>query len=183
LKENFMFESSRIPLLIALLAGGCAPVHESDVAIAVPPALEPAASESLALVVPASGVQIYECRASAAAAGRHEWAFVAPEAILFDLRGKSIGRHYAGPHWEAVDGSKIVARLKARTDAPEGNAIPWLLLEARSVGTKGAFSNVSSIQRVKTVGGLAPSGGCTEATIGTPARVQYTAHYYFFSQR
>jgi hypothetical protein len=147
-------------LSLALLAG-CA--------VQAPANLQPA-GESLALVVPAKGVQIYECREA-------KWAFVAPEAELFDKAGRKIGTHYAGPHWEAADGSKIVGAVKARSDVQ--GTIPWLLLSARSVGGEGAFSKVTSIQRVSTTGGVAPAGACSEA--GARARIPYTADYYFFT--
>jgi hypothetical protein len=133
------------------------------------------------MVVPAKGVQIYECRARKE--GGYEWAFVAPEAELFDTRGNRIGKHYAGPHWESNDGSKIVAKLKDRADAPAAGAIPWLLLTSKSAGPEGSFSKVTSIQRVNTVGGVAPAGGCSQAEAGKPARVNYTADYYFFTTR
>lgn len=147
----------------------------------MPDKLKPAAGESLATIVPAKGVQIYECRAKKDQAGTYEWAFVAPEADLFDARGSRIGRHYAGPHWEASDGSKILGTVKDRADAPMAEAIPWLLLSATSVGPEGAFSKVTSIQRVNTVGGVAPRDGCALAAAGTSARVGYTADYYFFT--
>src|SRR3982751_2559451 len=111
--------------------------------LAVPDGLNPAAGESLAMIVAAKGVQIYECRAG-------QWAFVAPEAELFDTHGMKIGSHYAGPHWEAFDGSKVIAKVKTRSDAPAAGAIPWLLLEAHSVGKDGRLSAVSSIRRVNT---------------------------------
>ena len=139
-------------------------------AVTVPENLKPATGE-LAMIVPAKGVQIYECR-------NGQWAFVAPEAELFDASGKRIGRHYAGPQWEAADGSKVAGSVKARADAPEAGAIPWLLLDAKSVGSEGAFSKVTSVQRVATHGGVAPAGGCAPA--GAQARVGYTADYYFF---
>ena len=153
-------------LLLALALAGCAS------SVPVPESLKPA-GESLALVVPAKGDQIYECRGG-------KWAFVAPDAQLFDGAGKTIGRHYAGPHWESLDGSRIVGAVKARADAPRGGDIPWLLLSAKSVGADGAFSNVTSIQRVATAGGVAPSETCTQD--GTRARIPYTADYYFFSR-
>lgn len=142
--------------------------------VAVPESLKPAAGESLAMIVAAKGVQIYECRAG-------EWAFVAPEAELFDASGKQIGRHYAGPHWEAADGSKVVGTVKARADAPAAGAIPWLLLAAKSDGAEGTFSRMTSVQRVATAGGVAPAGGCAEA--GARVRVDYSADYYFYSAR
>jgi len=75
------------------------------------------------------------------------------------------------PHWEATDGSKILGAVKERADAPMADAIPWLLLSAKSVGSEGSFSKVTSIQRVNTVGGVAPKAGCSQATAGTPARI------------
>ena len=106
-----------------------------------------------------------------------------PEAELFDAHGKRIGRHYAGPHWEATDGSKILGTVKERAEAPVPDAIPWLLLAAKSVGPEGSFSKVTSIQRVNTVGGVAPKAGCTQAQAGTAARIDYTADYYFFKTK
>ena len=157
-----------ISIVLAVLAAGCAGT------VPVPEQLKPGAGETLAFVVPAKGVQIYECRAG-------NWAFVAPDAELFDRAGKKIGSHYAGPHWEAADGSKVVGAVKQRADAPAAGDIPWLLLSAKSVGGEGAFSKVTSIQRVATVGGIAPAAGCNEA--GARARVPYTADYYFFSPK
>jgi hypothetical protein len=163
----------------ALFAAGCAGTHSP--AVQVPDVLKPGANEALARVVPAKGDQIYECRAKKDQPGVYEWAFVAPEADLFDGNGKKIGRHYAGPHWEAADGSRIVGAVKQRADAPAPGAIPWLLLATKSAGPAGAFSNVTSIQRVATAGGVAPAGACAQA--GTVARVSYTADYYFFTAR
>jgi hypothetical protein len=156
-----------IAVLSLAAAAGCAGT------VQVPDRLKPAGNQSLSMIVPAKGEQIYECRDG-------KWAFVAPEAELFDAAGKKIGRHYAGPHWESLDGSKIVGALKERADAPASGAIPWLLLSTKSVGPEGAFSKVTSIQRVATKGGVAPAGGCSEA--GARARVPYVADYYFFTR-
>lgn len=166
-------------LLFVISAAGCA-TQPAPLA-SVPDKLSPGYEEKLTMIVPAKGVQVYECRAKKDAGGGYEWAFVGPEADLYDLRGAGIGRHYGGPHWEAADGSKVVGTLKARADAPVARAIPWLLLDTKSVGPDGAFSMVTSIQRLNTVGGAAPKDGCSPATAGKPARVPYAADYYFFS--
>jgi len=168
-------------LLLVLQAGGCASPESSKTLVNVPDKLNPGENESLKIVVPARGVQIYECRAKKDQPGTYEWAFVAPEADLFDTRGNRIGRHYGGPHWESNDGSKIVGTLKERADAPASDAIPWLLISAKSVGPEGAFSKITSIQRRNTVGGMAPTAGCSQAAAGTPARINYTADYYYFA--
>jgi len=170
-------------LLLVPLVAACACARPPRSMVAVPDRLKPGANESVAMIVPAKGVQIYECRAKKDQVGGYEWAFVAPEADLFDARGIRIGRHYAGPHWESTDGSKILGTVKERIDAPVANAIPWLLLAVRSVGPEGSFSKVTSIQRVNTVGGVAPNAGCSQATAGTPARINYTADYYFFTTK
>lgn len=158
----------KTPIVAIAALAGCAS------SVSVPDSLKPAAGESLALVVPAQGDQIYECRAG-------KWAFVAPEAELFNRAGRKIGRHYAGPHWESLDGSRIVGAVKARADAPRAGDIPWLLLSAKSVGAEGAFSKVTSIQRVTTMGGSAPIEPCSQD--GRRVRVPYTADYYFFTAK
>jgi hypothetical protein len=178
-----MTKLSRLAIIpFVCLASGWAAAQAPTPSTSLPQKLKLAADESLAMIVPAKGVQIYECRAKDGQAGGYEWAFVAPEADLFDTHGMKIGTHYAGPHWEASDGSKIVASVKGRADAPVDGAIPWLLLAAKSVGPEGAFSNVSSVRRVNTVGGVAPGGNCVAGAAGTRARVPYTADYYFFTK-
>jgi hypothetical protein len=167
-------QSKSTALLPILLLAGCASAPSVD----VPEKLQPGSSETLAMIVPAKGVQIYECRAGKE--GAYDWAFVAPEAELFDASGKKIGKHYAGPHWESADGSKIVGATKERADAPAANAIPWLLLSAKSDGPDGAFASVTSVQRVHTAGGVAPKG-CLQAEAGMRLRVGYTADYYFYT--
>ncbi len=172
-----MFAKTRKPILASLpvlLLVACAS------APSVPPALVPPGEIAVARVA-ARGVQVYECRAKAGSPGGAEWAFVAPDAELFDASGYPVGKHYAGPHWESADGSKVVASVKARADAPVAGAIPWLLLSARSVGGAGRLAKVTSIQRINTAGGLAPSGGCDTTTLGKPARVPYTADYVLFA--
>ncbi len=169
--------------LLALVVSACASVQSPAPTVDVPDELKPSASESLATIAAARGVQIYECRAAKDRPGTYEWAFVAPEAELFDARGKKIGRHYAGPHWESVDGSRIVGTVKGRAEAMQPDAVPWLLLATKSVGSQGAFSKVSSVQRVNTVGGVAPKSGCSQSQLGMSVRMPYTADYYFLAQK
>jgi len=164
---------------LASLAAGCASLQPTA---DVPEKLRPGANESLAMIVPAKGVQIYECRTRKDKAGEYDWAFLAPEADLYDSAGARIGRHYAGPHWESADGSRIVGTLKERADAPSGKDIPWLLLTAKSAGPQGSFSRVTSVQRLRTAGGAAPIG-CFEAEAGMRVRIAYTADYYFFTAK
>ena len=99
---------------------------------------------------------------------------------MFDRDGKVIGRHYAGPTWETNDGSKVVGELKAKADAKDTNAIPWLLLGTKQHEGAGVFSKVTYIHRLDTVGGKAPAQGCDGTSAGKQIRVPYTATYYFY---
>lgn len=167
-------------LALPLLAAACATQVPAP---AVPDELRPAPNEAHAFTLRARGVQIYECRAKKDDAQAAEWAFVAPEAELFDEKGTRVGKHYAGPHWESTDGSKVVGALKARANAPLAGAIPWLLLTTKSDGPDGAYARVTSVQRINTVGGVAPAAStCTPANLGQPARVDYTADYVMFAR-
>jgi hypothetical protein len=107
------------------------------------------------------------------------WTFVAPEAELYhddDGHGE-FGTHYAGPTWESASGSKVVGAVVDRC-TPDPDAIPWLLLRASSSEGPGIFHRVTYIQRVNTVGGLAPAnpGGAA----GEEAKVPYAAEYFFY---
>ena len=142
-----------------------------------PAALAPATNATTALVTGARGVQIYECRTKA---DGFEWAFIAPRADLLDPAGRVVGNHGAGPFWQAADGSRIVGRVTARTDAPNAGAIPWLLLDARSDGAAGVLAKVTQVQRLNTEGGLAPAAGCNPERLGQRVNVPYRADYRFF---
>lgn len=164
--------------LVALVAG-CASSTNGMIPL-VPENLRTPATEMLSLEAQATGVQIYECHASKDDPTRFEWIFKAPEAELFDRAGNKIGRHYAGPTWESNDGSKVVGEVRARDNGPDPNAIPWLLLSAKSTSGTGVFSQTKSIQRVRTVGGKAPAEACGQAQAGRVARVGYKATYNFY---
>lgn len=144
----------------------------------VPAALQAPAGQEPYLEALAAGVQIYECQAKPDGSGT-AWVFKAPEAMLTDRDGKPLGKHYAGPTWEGLDGSSVVGEVKARDPGPDPKAVPWLLLSAKSHGGNGLFSMAKSIQRVATVGGATPAADlCTAA--GQVLRADYTATYYFY---
>jgi hypothetical protein len=146
----------------------------------VPESLKAAHGEVLTFVAQAAGVQIYECRAVKDKPAHFEWVLKGPEAELFD-GGRIIGRHYTGPTWEANDGSKVVGQIKARANGPDSSAIPWLLLTAKSNSGDGVFGRTRSIQRIHTVGGLAPTAACRPEQAGQETHVNYEAAYYFYA--
>lgn len=147
---------------------------------AVPPELAVGPGEALWRDFPAEGVQIYVCTATG-------WVFESPDALLLkadsdDGEGDPsiVGHHFAGPTWEYKDHSSVVGARVAGAPAPVAGAIPWLLLKATANGPQGRFSQVTSIQRLDTTGGVAPATGCDATTLGAKARVPYTATYYFY---
>ena len=146
----------------------------------VPAQLRPAAGEVLFLEAQGEGVQIYDCSLQAAQPATYAWTFRAPEAQLKDSSGHVLGRHFTGPTWELDDGGSVVGELKARAPSPSPSAIPWLLLTARATAGSGKLTATMSIQRLQTVGGIAPSVGCNAANAGKVARVPYTATYDFY---
>jgi hypothetical protein len=120
----------------------------------------------------AEGVQIYRWNGTS-------WIFQRPEATLYDFgeQAEVVGSHYAGPTWESNSGSYVVGQVLERA-TPDTNAIPWLKLEATDSDGPGGFDGVTYIQRVNTVGGIAP--GYPGGFVGDEARVDYTAEYYFY---
>jgi len=163
----------------AALLVGCAASQVGTTPI-VPEILRAPANQVLSLEAQATGVQIYECKSNRTDPARFEWIFKAPQADLFDRVGRKIGKHYAGPTWESNDESKVLGEVKARDDGPDPDAIPWLLLKAKSTSGSGVFGQTQSVQRVRTVGGKAPAQGCSQEQAGKEARVPYKATYYFY---
>lgn len=127
-----------------------------------------------------AGEITYECREKKDAAGQFEWAFVAPVATLKDRSGAIVGRYYAGPTWEANDGSKVTGKQLAVAPAAPGN-IPLQLVKAEPASGSGAMQGVSHIQRLQTRGGVAPAAACTGGNRGERRQVAYQADYVFYA--
>ncbi len=121
----------------------------------------------------------YECREKANMAGAHEWVFVAPVATLYGADRKRVGKYYAGPTWEAADGSKVTGKQVAVAPAMAGS-IPLQLVKAEPAMGMGAMQGVSYIQRLNTKGGVAPAAACDAATKGKRQQVAYEADYVFY---
>ena len=152
-------------------------LDESECPAGVPATLVPAADQTLKAIATGVGAQIYVCN------GVGAWRFVAPQANLLNEDGVLLGTHFIGPTWQANDGSSVVGAKQAGATV-DPTAVPWLLLTVVSHnGVSGWFSNVTSIQRLSTVGGLAPSTVCDAAHAGTIAQVPYSAEYIFYKAK
>jgi len=146
---------------------------------ALPEAVRVPAGQTMRMVATGVGEITYECREKAAAAGQYEWAFVAPVATLYSGDKRSVGRYYAGPTWEAADGSKVTGKQVAVSPAAPGS-IPMQLVKADPAMGSGAMTGVTYIQRLNTKGGVAPSMACDTASKGKRQQVAYEADYVFY---
>jgi hypothetical protein len=150
-----------------------------EVAPDVPDAIQAPANEQVILWAHGVGSQIYACVAGAD--GKFAWTLKAPDAELHDRNDKVVGAHSAGPTWKLKDGSEVTAKVVAHVDSLDADSIPWLLLKADSHTNKGLLSDVTTIQRVHTHGGRAPSEGCDAAHVNSETKSTYSADYFFYA--
>lgn len=156
-------------VLAALLTGLSPAVYAAEPL----PAAVAVIGETTVLTLHAEGAQIYECKAGSD--GKPAWAFREPIATLFE-NGKTVGRHYAGPNWEHADGSAVTGKAVGNAPGATANDIPLLRLEAVARRGSGALTDISTVQRINTVGGKL-DGACEK--VGAYRSVPYSADYVF----
>jgi hypothetical protein len=164
-----MFGSRYRPFTVALIA---AMVIAGKALAQAPPAIA-APGEAEVATIHAEGAQVYECKAGND--GKLAWTFREPIATLL-LDGKTIGRHYAGPNWEHIDGSAVVATVVANAPGKTAGDIPWLKLEVTARRGSGLLSGVTTVQRINTQGGV-HAGACDKA--GAFHSAPYATDYVF----
>ena len=148
----------------------------------VPAEVTPPAGNKAVLTLAATGELSYECKAVADKPGSVAWTFTGPNAKLWDANKKEAGKYYAGPTWEANDGSKVTGKQLAVAPGAAG-AIPLQLVQVTIASQTGAMGDVTYIQRLKTVGGVAPATpACAAANVGAKTTVPYQADYVFFKK-
>lgn len=123
--------------------------------------------------VHAVGAQIYECKTDGHSG--LAWTFREPIATLI-ADGKTVGRHFAGPSWEMADGSLVVGKVVGKAPGASSDHIPWLKLTVSQHQGSGILGDVTTVQRITTMGGNkvgpCPSEG---ALVAEP----YSADYVF----
>jgi hypothetical protein len=143
----------------------------------MPDALDPPAGHVLHAVLKARGVQVYQCRSGA-------WALLEPAASLTGVTVGPVKKvnalHFRGPSWQSdQDGSLLEGDPEGvvRVPSEHPDSIPQLRIRARTTRGDGTFGKVTWVQRIDTVGGLAPARSCTSGTVAVP----YRAVYRFFA--
>jgi hypothetical protein len=154
--------------VLTVLAGGSA-VAQMPGPIATP-------AEATVVTLHAEGVQVYECKAGSNR--KLAWAFREPIATLL-LDNVTVGRHYAGPRWEHVDGSAVTGKVVASAPGKTPNDIPWLKLQATGRRGQGMLSGVTTVQGINTKGGV-HAAPCDKA--GTFYSAPYSADYVFLQK-
>lgn len=148
------------------------------------------------LVGHAVGTQNYVCLPSGSGVA---WTLFTPQATLFNDHGRQVTTHFFSPNpfeggvvraaWQhSKDTGVVWGRVAQSSSDPNfvtPGAIPWLLIEVvgAQAGPTGGdkLTRTTFIQRLNTVGGAAPSTGCSLSTeVGAKAFVPYTADYFFY---
>jgi len=165
----------------------------------VPGTLQVPEGNEAFLIGHAFGSQDYVCAASGSGVA---FALTTPEAVLFDNPARRVINHFFSPNpveggtiratWQSTRNSSVfwgklvhAATFATDPDFVAPDAIAWLTLGRAGVlvGVGGGreLSVATFVQRVNTVGGLAPSTGCNSPDdLGHKAFVPYQADYVFY---
>ncbi len=179
MRKHFQFFPSFL-LLVATASIFPLAIFAQQPAQEIPRAIQAPDNEGLYLQVHATGDQIYTCKGDAA---QFAWTLKAPDAQLFDKDGKPFGKHFAGPSWEANDGSRVTGKAAANVPSPSADSIPWLRVNVVGHEGNGVLSRATTIQRLNTKGGKAPAAGCDAAHANQEIRVPYAADYLFYEPK
>ena len=164
--------SERSVLALSLVAA----VMLAGNAMAQMPAAIATPEEATVVTLHAEGAQVYECKAGNDR--KLVWVLREPIATLL-LDGKTVGRHYAGPSWEHMDGSAVAAKVVANAAGKTSNDISWLKLRATARRGQGTLSSVTTVQQTNTQGGV-HTGPCDK--VRTFHSAPYAADYVFLQK-
>lgn len=169
----------------AALTGLLAACAQPPLAEQIPPAnatlpasLRATPQEILQDALTAVGDITYSCRRDGE---RLSWVPTGSEATLVDGARQSVGTVAPGRYFTAYDGSYVIGRVTGEEIVTTGT-LSWQRLSAKfNAGERqgeGRFAKTSSVQRVRTSGGVPPTPSCTQE--GTSLFVPYSATYLFY---
>jgi len=185
-------------VLIALIGAGAVNAGQDIVPPPVPGNLEVGVGHVPYLMLHAVGTQNQICLPRTSGVGLG-WTLWGPQATIYGARGEQILTHYlsANPEeggvlratWRHSRDTSTVWALATATSSDgnyvEPGAIAWLRLQVVGAedGPTGGdrLLRTTFIQRVNTVGGMAPSTDC--APLGAKLFVPYEADYVFYKEQ
>jgi Protein of unknown function (DUF3455) len=160
------------------------------------------------LVGHATGTQNYSCLpcdpSKPGCANGVAFTLFTPQATLFNEELEQVTTHFFSPNpfengviratWQhSRDTSTVWGRVIGSSTDPnfvKPGAIAWLLVNVKDVGVLAGptggdrLTKTTFIQRLNTVGGVAPSSRCSsQADIGRQEFVPYKADYFFYKQQ
>lgn len=203
---NAMRLCSIVLLTLFVAASAIAQTSSSAIPPLVPPEIQAPAGNELFFVGHGVGAQNYVCLpcdpSRPDCASGVAFSLFTPQATLFNNQGEQVTTHFFSPNpfegnviratWQhSRDTSTVWGKVIGSSSDPKfvtPRAIPWLLVEvvgAQTGPTGGAkLTRTTFIQRLNTVGGAAPSKGCSAPSdIGNKEFVPYTADYFFYSHQ
>ena len=137
------------------------------------------AGRKVVLDVTGKGVQVYDCKPSAADPNVLTWTFREPAAVLYGHRGRPVGIHFVGPTFESFDGSAVVG-ARSKSVQPDPTAIPGCCWRPTPTGATACSPRSTSSSGSRPGAAWRRAGACDPATDATVA-VPYQARYVLYA--
>lgn len=167
-----------LSLALAGAVSGCATHDIPPSNSSLPESLRTPPQEVLEDVLATVGETVYSCRRSA---GQLTWMATGSEATLVDQARRNVGTIIPGPRFVAYDGSYLEGQVAAQ-ELITTDSLPWQLIVARrkagDARNEGRFADVTSVQQVRTHGGVPPQADCQQQ--GMSLLVPYSATYLVY---
>ncbi len=147
----------------------------------LPPAVQVPRGHKVGFELVGSGTLDYICtQTQSSPMPQFAWVVLGPSAQLRNRAGEAVGRYYGPPAtWLHADGVRVSGYQMAT--APNGaDNLPLQLVKAELASGLGAFTGVTHVQRVATVGGVAPSLQCGQSNLAAKVSVPFQADYIMY---
>lgn len=140
------------------------------------------AGHQVAVEARGAGDLLYECQAVKRSPFEYAWLLRNTTVQLTDTYGNVIVHSPSArprANWVHRDGSRT--SVVEFVEVPNGDySLPLQRTRAEPSATPGTLQNVSYVQRVRTVGGLAAVKPCSASQLGMRMAVPYEADYVFW---
>ena len=202
--RRFLMVAWTTTLVVGLMVSLPQLAHAQDIISPpiVPPGLEVEEGNEVFLLGRGVGTQNYVCApcdpTKANCPLGVAFTLFTPQATLFNDQGEQLITHFSRPNpveggavrvtWQDSRDTSSVWAKAVKAVMVRDDSIPWVLLNVKDTGTQAGptgdrMTKTTFIQRVNTVGGLAPADECiSSADLGRQAFVPYRADYFFYKK-